>query len=104
GLERMLGLALPPDGGAVRIGPLPLAFVEGACRVDVRVRDGPDRKASAAVSGMVDRSWPEPPAGKGWFGEAMPKGIRRAPAKPFYIYETKGLALEMAYVPPGAFV
>jgi serine/threonine-protein kinase len=41
----------------------------------------------------------------GWFGEKLPKGLRRGQAKPVYVWDTgKGLELELVYVPAGKFV
>src|SRR3990167_5738470 len=42
--------------------------------------------------------------GCGWFGEGMPRGMRRGPEKPVYVWDTgKGIEVEMVYVPPGDF-
>ena len=44
------------------------------------------------------------PAPKGWFGETLPPNVRLGTERPVYVYDTtKGLELELVYVPPGDF-
>jgi len=44
------------------------------------------------------------PPPKGWFDEVLPPHVRLGSERPVYIYDTtKGLELELVYVPPGDF-
>ncbi len=48
---------------------------------------------------------PAPAVATGWFGERLPKGLRKGREKPVYVWDTgKGLEIEMVYVPPGDFL
>ena len=101
GIERAVEVKVAAGEDLVRLGPLPLLWAEGPCRIDLRAAGA----TLASVSGKVERAWPEPAAGIGWWGEPMPKGVARAAARPFYTYDSwKGLKVEMAYVPPGDFL
>ena len=43
-------------------------------------------------------------AGRGWYGEKLPKGLKKGKERPAYVFDTgKGVELEVVYVPPGEF-
>jgi formylglycine-generating enzyme required for sulfatase activity len=43
-------------------------------------------------------------SGRGWYGEKLPKGLKKGKERPAYVFDTgKGVELDVVYVPPGEF-